>query len=607
MADKYIFSSRCRKGGKMKQIKLEPHLTRRSTHYSKDDPAVPAELFTVKNDSPDFAGINYPLPNAKDDYTAMLKTGGVTWLASYKGITRYDPDAAFSFDRVMYFTKDRDLTDSGIKAMLPAENGIWALTGDGVTLIELIMMTPEEICRAHLDETLKYVDRHGMVSQRWLREPRNLDSIYPYGDSDNDGGFTSKFSIGEIFRYACFKRDYGENDPRTVEAKEAAIRATEACLLLMYVHGRGNGFVARTYILSDAPTPDDGLFFRRQGNQAYCLETTEAKNRGIVGLRIDCSSPIPERLRHLFTDDGYTEDDIIYKADTSSDEITLQFLNLLAAHRHLTEDDPELDAIIKDAVSRVVSHIIDNGFILTDYSGLSTTWAKWNEEYFNTEDGYVDAALNSAEMLFFLKVAMEITGEEGKWLETYNYLVNERGYADLTTKHAERLQQFCIATDTEFNENIMYGDHMLASAALTGLCLLEKDEALLKKYRYGYKAWRSTIAGEHNPGYDFMYILSCPDETIEEDRVKEWFARHNISRLAAGVGLVGRHDIPIAATKHGYKQCSSLVPPDERFISKYDRDSLEYKNEDSGGIYCIESAYVYNYAYWIGKYFGIIY
>ena len=147
---------------------------------------------------------------------------------------------------------------------------------------------------------------------------------------------------------------------------------------------------------------------------------------------------------------------------------------------------------------------------------------------------------------------------------------------------------------------------MLATASFYGLCTLEKDETLLGKYRRGYKSWRSSIAREHNPGYDFMYLLACPDETIDPGRVVEWFARFNVSRLAASVSLVGRHDIPFTETANGYRQCSTLLPPDERFISKYDRNTLEYKNEDSGGIFCIESSYYYNYAYWMGRYFGII-
>ena len=56
----------------------------------------------------------------------------------------------------------------------------------------------------------------------------------------------------------------------------------------------------------------------------------------------------------------------------------------------------------------------------------------------------------------------------------------------------------------------------------------------------------------------------------------------------------------------GYHETSALLPNDERFIAKYDRNPLEDKSEDSGGVFCVESCYPYTFAYWIGRYFTII-
>jgi hypothetical protein len=49
-----------------------------------------------------------------------------------------------------------------------------------------------------------------------------------------------------------------------------------------------------------------------------------------------------------------------------------------------------------------------------------------------------------------------------------------------------------------------------------------------------------------------------------------------------------------------------LPPNDEHFIAKYDRNPLEFKNEDSGGASVVEGCYPYTFAYWIGRYFGFI-
>lgn len=593
---------------KMKnKIILTSHPMRKCTIFPEGSPEIPAELFTVINEKPDFTGFPYPLPNAKKDYTIRAEGDGVIWYGSAKGVTKYDPNAEYDFDKVSYFAADRDLPDNNVKAILPAGRNAWVLTRSGAAFIEEVTLTGKQVSDILLKETLEIVDRRGMVSQRQLKKARDLSSKFPFAHSDNDGGFTACFCMGEIFRYAVLKREKGIDDPETIEAKKVAVKALESCLLLCHIHGRGDGFVARTYVTTTEETPDDGIFFKRNGDKAICVDTSAARGRNIVGYEINCSAPIPERLRHLLTDYGFTEDDIIYKADTSSDEITLQMLNFLFAHWYLTCDDKELDEIIKQTVKGIADHIIDHKFILADYSGESTTWAKWNEGYFMTEDGYVDGALNSAELLFYLKAVTEITGEEGRYLETYNYLINEKRYADLTEKHWDRAFQINFVEDVNLFESIMYGDHMLCSASFAGLGMLEKDPVLLEKYRRGYKAWWNTsIEREHNPGYDFLYLLGCPDEEINCDRAKEWFYRFNISRLASGVSLVGRHDIPVREYSPEYKQTSVLLPPDERFISKYDRDSLEYKNVDSGGMKYVESCYPFNFAYWLGRLYGFI-
>ena len=56
----------------------------------------------------------------------------------------------------------------------------------------------------------------------------------------------------------------------------------------------------------------------------------------------------------------------------------------------------------------------------------------------------------------------------------------------------------------------------------------------------------------------------------------------------------------------GYRETSALLPQDERFISKNDRDPYAYVNEDSGGVYTVESCSPYTLAYWLGRYFKFL-
>ena len=603
--------------------KLTAQPARFCTQYADGDPAIPAALYTVQNTVPDLSGFPLPLPSRKQDYTCFVQIGGVTWYGATTGLTRYEPSAAHKDQIIQFFAAERDLQDNCVLALLPDGDALWVRTETGVTHIEMRPVGAEEKAMILLHESQAIVDRWGMYSQKDLAVPRDLSSRFPYGHSDNDGGFTAAFAVGEMFRYAVLRREKGDDHPDTIEARRVATRACETCLLLMYIHGRGDGFVARTYMCAEEPIPENGVYFRIHGDKAVCLDTPATRERGSFlkmygadlkpdasgghdicwsGMEIDASAPIPERLMHCITDTGHTREGIFYKADTSSDEITLHFLQMRFAHEILGPDDPELDALIKDSAKALMRHIISHGYELCDATGEPTTWAKWSERYFATELGYVDACLNAAEVLAYHKIVMYITGERGEWQESYDYLLS-RGYAQLTTKHFDRMQQMALHDGVHPYEDIMYGDHMLAVVSFWMLCTLEDDPALLEAYKTGFRSWRNSLEREYDPGYDLPYAIATGDE-IDMERMAEWLYRMNISRLAAGVSTMKRHDTPVRMRPGGYREISWLLPNDERFISKYDRNPFEYKDVDSGGTICVESCYIYTYAYWMGRYYG---
>ncbi len=588
-------------------IKLFPQLTRVVSHFKKYDIEVPKALLETRPKKPDLTDFPYPLPQKKKDYTCFCEgNNGVMWYGSAKGVTRYNPNAESLYDVVMYFSARRDLLDNNVQALVADGDGVWVLTATGVTHIDMVKMSMEEKSYRLLDETLTYVQRHGMVSQRYLSEAGNLKSALPYGHSDNDGSFSAGYAMGEIFRYATLKKEKGDFADETLKAREVAMRASEATLLLMYVAGRGDGFVARTYLTKDEPVPDDGLFYKKNGATAVCVNTTDARNNNIVGLEVKADAPIPERLRRLYTSEGYEDTDITYKGDTSSDEITHHYMHILVAHEFLGCEDPEYDALLKTAAINTMNHIIDNGFALREANGKPTTWAKWNEEYFNSGMGWADACLNAAELLMFLRVTMHVTGEKGRFQETYDKLC-ERGYDKLTTGHFNRFHQVCLQAEIDDREDIMYGDHNLAVLSLWGLATLEPDEERRELFRQGFRSWRYSLAPEFNPCYDFPYFLSDPENAKPDaERIKTWFYRFNVSRLASAVSLTSRRDYPVRHFMGGYRGVSALPTNDERFIAKLDRDPLEYKNEDSGGALCVESCYVFTFGYWLGRYFGFI-
>lgn len=586
-------------------ITLYPHKTRVITFYSLDDKCVPEALSEEKNICTEFNNA-YPLPFSKKEITAVCKYGDVFWLASNKGVVRYCENEKEYYDKVMYFSADRDLKDNKVIALCGDENEIWVKTETAVSHIELRMMSMEEKANMLLDETVSIVQRLGMVSQRGLKEPWNKEKPLPYTVSDNDGGFTAAFCMGEIFHYAVLKKEKGADDEETKRIREIAVRSLEACLLLMFISGRGDGFVARTYVTTADPAPDGGLFFRKQDGKATVIENTHTKEKGYVGMTCDASVPVPDRLAKLYRDEGFTDDDIIYKGDTSSDETTLHLICYYFAHLILGEEDKELDDLIKEAVSGLMNHIIRNGYELHDFHGGPTSWAKWSESYFTGGIGWCDAPLNANEVLMYLKLANAVCGENELWTNEYNKLLG-KGYADLGILHYDRAFASSIPSGCDVDEDIMYGDHMLSNITFFGLSLLEKDGELREKYHNSWLNWRETsVAREHHPIYDIPYMITHPECEVNEEKLKMWYYRHDSSMLASSVSLNTRRDVAAKECIAGYQQTSYLLPQDERPISKYDRDSLHLINEESGGKNTVETCMSFTTSYWMGRYFGII-
>lgn len=577
--------------------------------YGKRDKDVPSELFSAKQEAVDLSEVDFPLPARKKDYRFGIKAGSALWLAADNGLARFDPGAEREVDKVMYFSADRDLFDNNIKSLYcdcAEPESVWVLTAEGVSHIVLKEISAEEKAEVLTEETLKYVDRHGMVTQRRLTVPREKDTRVPYGHSDNSGTFTAGFAIGELFKYAVYKKELGEDHEKTKAAKKTALRATEAVQLLMYIAGRGDGFVARTYVTPAEPVPDDGLFYRKQKDgKALCLPTTFAKKKGLAGKYVDCSAPVPDRLAKLYRDEGFSDDGIVYKGDTSSDEITLHYLLIYFAHEILGKEDPELDEILKTSAKNTLDHILKNGNELHEFDGKPTTWAKWSMSYFNTIIGWSDGCLNSAQLLMYLKVVMHITGEKGRWQEAYDRLM-EQGYGERATLHEARFALSSQFEGVEPVEGLMYGDHMLATAAYWILITLEDDPEWKNRYREGFRGWNGTFRREHNPAYDFPYALACPDEEIDMEKIKDWFRRFGMTRLCAGTSLERRFDVPCRRRSGGDKETGWLLTMDEMFISKYDRNPYAYTGSQGDGLRELESCYVYTFAYWMGRYFGFI-
>lgn len=137
-------------------------------------------------------------------------------------------------------------------------------------------------------------------------------------------------------------------------------------------------------------------------------------------IKFRLTTPVYERIPAFFNDlfpasaiaaDGYIDDSqIVYKADTSSDEVDGHYALFLTAYKYLcdTSEDSELKDIIVKATTDMTDLILKDGhYYIVDAHGKSTQWSRWLSEYFN--DG-MDMMKNQPQWKF--KVGVDTEGND---------------------------------------------------------------------------------------------------------------------------------------------------------------------------------------------------
>lgn len=137
-------------------------------------------------------------------------------------------------------------------------------------------------------------------------------------------------------------------------------------------------------------------------------------------IKFRLTTPVYERIPAFFNDlfpasaigaDGLIDDtQIVYKADTSSDEVDGHYALFLTAYKYLcdTAEDSELKDIIVKATTDMTDLILkDDHYYIVDAHGKSTQWSRWLSEYFN--DG-MDMMKNQPQWDF--KVGVDTDGND---------------------------------------------------------------------------------------------------------------------------------------------------------------------------------------------------
>ena len=468
--------------------------------------------------------------------TRAAASDGAEWYGTTHGVIRVDPQAPPP-DRSQYFAGRRYLPDDDVQRLAADRAaGMWVRTKTGVSHIEMRPMTMAVKAALFEERIHRRHDRHGLVAPSILRVPGDI-STNQMRDDDNDGLWTSMYAAAECFRYAV---------TRSPEALANATRSTRAVLFLEEVAGK-RGFPARSYIRKGEPMPTGGQWHWTQDGQYY------------------------------------------WKGDTSSDEIVGHFF-LYSVATDLLPDEV-LKKLIAETAARIIDHIITHGYNLVDVTGKPTTWGRWSRSYFRREPG--DSALNSIELLSFLKTAAHITGNI-KYANEYTKAALGLGYAKRATRYLELRQE------------INYSDEELAMLSFYNLFRYETNTHLLNDYyRPALNQWWRNMAREENPLWTLIYATAQPNAPVDLASAVQTLYRMPVDTIDWTVINSNRAGLVMdtAADRFQRRQAMTLLPPDERPVMKWNANPFDVdggaggRAEDDGAAFLLP--------YWMGRYLGL--
>ena len=285
---------------------------------------------------------------------------------------------------------------------------------------------------------------------------------------------------------------------------------------------------------------------------------------------------------------------MLWKSDTSSDEIDGHFFAIYAYWQHIARFDPREYDLIKEQTTTIMDYIVDNNYQLIDWDGKRTRWGFWNPENLNDDpEHYIENGLNAAQILSFLKVSFHIT-QDLNYKEHFDNLIIRHGYLGNV-----------LLEKKVFPDENNHSDNQLGFCALYPWLQLEQDpkarKALQQAVRRHYKTlWRD--------GSSFFYFSAA---TIDPDFVNIKAAVQDLRDTPTDRRqwkMVNSHRADIIwnsnLSRFGRPQLLHILPANERNWAKWNGNPYypdgggDGRVEDDGASWLL--------GYWMGRYHGFI-
>lgn len=444
-----------------------------------------------------------------------------------------------------YYNGKRWLPDNKVNDILPIDSRtVWIATPNGISQIKQVEMTMDQKADSIGNIAELRHNRRGLMNHSKLKTPGDLSSSRMENE-DNDGLWTACYLAAQCFRYGATKSD---------EAREIAVRTFEALERLETVTGI-SGYPARSYALAA-----DSVKQSRSPHPKFWHPSPDGKWQWLD--------------------------------DTSSDEIVGHIFSITLFHDLVADKNQKERA--KNLIERIVTHIVDNNFRMIDFDGKPTRWGIWNPDSLNHSKNWMfERGLNSLQILSHLKTAIHFTGNE-KFEKAYNELIEKHGYAQNAVQ-AKIISPFETSHSDDILNFFPYYNLIRYS---------EKDENFPLYIQSLERTWKA-VRPDRMPVWNVMasallkkdcdlqvareeleqYPLDLINWTMENSH--RWDLQHDM--------MAGRFDA---------HQAVKPIPTPESNISRWNTNPRQL-DSGAGGAREEDGSY-FLFAYWMGRYFGLL-
>jgi len=471
----------------------------------------------------------------------MRAIGESVWMGTPRGAFALRSDG-----HIEYYASGRWLVDDAVVDIQPGpDRSVLVLCEKGLSIIHFQEMTLAQKAD-HFDRlTRQRHIRYGFSSSLAMSKPGDL-STGTLIDSDNDGLWTAMYLAGELFQYAVTKSDEAlRNCYESFEAMERLSQITPI-----------KGFPARS--------------FERAGYE------------------------VADRSRWHTTEDGRW----VWKGTTSSDEIVGHFFAYAIFAEVVPEEAWRQRAIA--LIDGIMDHIVRHNWYLIDYDDKPTQWGRWHPEYVNRfPRGVGDRRLNSIEIIAFLQTAYHFTSKDLYRQKAFE-LLHDHGYLDNITAPVKGLSRVPgIDLTTEWN----HSDDELAFLSYWNLYRYAFTPELREQYRRAIRDHWGIERPEKNPLWNFLYAATGAEEFDLEESI--WSLKEfPLDTISWTIRNSPRQDLEPVAPNFRHQSTKSVLPPDERPMSKYNGNAFQLDGGDGGREEF--SGDIFLLPYWLGRYLDVI-